>query len=133
MQLQPGTSSDKAIDALYAFTDCEVSISPNCCVICDSKPQFLTVSELLRYSVNHTRDILRRELELRLAERREDIFFASLERIFITERMYKQRDVEQAEKMEMVLERLRVLFEPWLPRLCARLPTKTCCVCGRYV
>ncbi len=117
VQLQPGTSSDKAIDALYAFTDCEVSISPNCCVICDSKPQFLTVSELLRYSVNHTRDILRRELELRLAERREDIFFASLERIFITERMYKQRDVEQAEKMEMVLERLRVLFEPWLPRL----------------
>lgn len=133
MQLQPGTSSDKAIDALYAFTDCEVSISPNCCVICDSKPQFLTVSELLRYSVNHTRDILRRELELRLAERREDIFFASLERIFITERMYKQRDVEQAEKMEWCLSASACSLSRGCPVFCARLPTKTCCVCGRYV
>lgn len=117
VQLQPGTSSDKAIDALYAFTDCEVSISPNCCVICDHKPRFMSVSELLRYSVDHTRELLRRELEIRLDERREDIFFASLERLFISERMYKHPEVEQALEMEAVLARLRLLFEPWLPRL----------------
>lgn len=116
VQLQPGTSSDKAIDALYAFTDCEVSISPNCCVICDNKPQFMTVSQLLRHSVEHTRNLLRRELEIRIIERAEDIFFASLERIFISERMYKERQVEDAEAMEHVLARLRKLFEPFLPR-----------------
>lgn len=117
VQLQPGTSSDKAIDALYAFTDCEVSISPNCCVICDHKPRFMNVSELLQYSVDHTRELLRKELEIRLQERGEDIFFASLERIFISERMYKHPDVEQAQEMEDVINRLRLLFEPWLPKL----------------
>ena len=117
VQLQPGTSSDKAIDALYAFTDCEVSISPNCCVICDHRPRFMTVSELLAHSAEHTRDLLRHELEIKLDERREDIFFASLERIFISERMYKHPDVEQALEMQGVLNRLRLLFDPWLPKL----------------
>lgn len=117
VQLQPGTSSDKAIDALYAFTDCEISISPNCCVICDHRPCFMTVSELLAHSAEHTRDLLRQELEIKLNERREDIFFASLERIFISERMYKHPGVEQAPEMESVLLNLRALFEPWLPKL----------------
>ena len=117
VQLQPGTSSDKAIDALYAFTDCEVSISPNCCVICDHRPRFMTVSELLAHSAEHTRDLLRHELEIKLDERREDIFFASLERIFISERMYKHPDVEQALEMQGVLNRLRLLLDPWLPKL----------------
>lgn len=117
VQLQPGTSSDKAIDALYAFTDCEVSISPNCCVICDGKPRFMTVSELLAYSVEHTRDLLRRELEIRIGERREAIFFATLERIFISERMYKEKEVETAAEMALVSQRLRSLFEPWTKNL----------------
>lgn len=114
VHLQPGTSGDKAIDALYAFTDCEVSISPNCCVIMDDKPRFLTVSELLRYSVDHTRGLLRKELEIRLGEARETRLFASLEKIFIEERMYKDAEIEKAPSMEEALARLEVLFEPWM-------------------
>ena len=87
VHLQPGTSSDKAIDALYAFTDCEVSISPNCCVISDNKPVFLGVSDVLRHSVDTTLAILRNELEIRLGELREQLLFASLERIFIEQRI----------------------------------------------
>ncbi|MDE7160196.1 MAG: DNA gyrase/topoisomerase IV subunit A [Muribaculaceae bacterium] len=115
VHLQPGTSGDKAIDALYAFTDCEVSISPNCCVIRDDKPRFLTVSELLRYSVDHTRDLLRRELEIRLGEARETRLFASLEKIFIEERMYKDSEIENAPTMDAAVARLETLFLPWIP------------------
>lgn len=80
VHLQPGTSSDKAIDALYAFSDCEVSISPNCCVICDQKPHFLKVGDVLRYSVEHTRKVLRAELQIQLDEALEEQMFVSLEK-----------------------------------------------------
>lgn len=117
VHLLPGTSSDKTIDALYAFTDCEVAISPNCCVICDNKPQFLTISELLRHSADRTRDLLRRELEIKLGEVREQLHFASLERIFIEERIYKDREFEQGENLEAVLDYLYKRFEPFTPQL----------------
>ena len=113
VHLIPGTSSDKAIDALYAFTDCEVSISPNCCVIRDKKPHFLTVSELLRFSVDHTRSLLLRELEIRLTETRENQLFASLEKLFIEKRMYKDREIEQAPDMQSALHRLDALIQPY--------------------
>lgn len=103
VHLQPGTSSDMAIDALYAFTDCEVSISPNCCVICDNKPHFLSVSDLLRFSAGRTRELLRRELEIRLGELQETRLFASLEKIFIEERIYKDLEVEQAADMDIAV------------------------------
>lgn len=117
VHLAPGTSSDKAIDALYAFTDCEVSISPNCCVIRDNKPEFLTVSELLKHSVDHTREMLSRELEIKLGETRESQLFASLEKIFIEQRMYKDRQIELAPDMESAIARLDELFEPFKPDL----------------
>lgn len=115
VHLQPGTSSDKAIDALYAFTDCEISISPNCCVIVDKKPRFMKVSDLLRYSVGQTRDLLRRELEIKLSERQENRLFCTLEKIFIEERMYKDRQIEQASSMEIALRRVDLLMEPFKP------------------
>ena len=87
VHLAPGVSSDKTIDALYAFTDCEVSISPNCCVIDDQKPHFLTVSDVLKKSVDNTLSLLRQELEIRKDEIQESLHFASLEKIFIEERL----------------------------------------------
>lgn len=116
VHLIPGTSSDKAIDALYAFTDCEVSISPICCVIRDKKPEFLTVTELVRDSVGRTREILRRELELALSEAMESQLFASLEKIFIEERIYKDRQIEQAIDMEKAIRRVDELLEPFKSR-----------------
>lgn len=113
VHLQPGTSSDKAIDALYAFTDCEVSISPNCCVICDSKPHFLSVSDLLKFSVEHTQEMLRQELEIKAGEARESRLFASLEKIFIEERMYKDREAEEAPHMEAAIAHLDKRFGPF--------------------
>ena len=115
VHLLPGSSSDKTIDALYAFTDCEVSISPNCCVIRDNKPEFLSVTELMQDSVNRTREALRRELEIALGETRETRLFASLERLFIEERMYKDKQVEEAPDMESAIRRLDTLFDPWKP------------------
>ena len=103
VHLLPGTSSDKAIDALYAFTDCELSISPNCCVIADNKPQFLGVSQVLRHSVDTTKDILRRELEIKRGEIEESLHFASLERIFIEERIYKDKEYEEGASVDAVL------------------------------
>ena len=123
VHLLPGVSSDKAIDALYAFTDCEVSISPNCCVISDDRPHFLSVSDLLRHSVQDTRRMLLRELEIKLEETREVQLFASLEKIFIEERMYKDRHIEEAPHMEGALERLDTLFEPHKPNLYRPLTT----------
>jgi topoisomerase-4 subunit A len=117
VHLQPGTSSDKAIDALYAFTDCEVAISPNCCVIEDRKPKFLTVSDLLRHSAERTRDLLRRELEIKLSEVLEQLNFASLERIFIEERIYKDKEFEQGETMEAVIAHVHKRLIPFLPKL----------------
>lgn len=115
VHLIPGTSSDKAIDALYAFTDCEVSISPNCCVIRDNRPEFLTVSDLLRFSVDHTQEMLRQELDIKLGETREQQLFASLEKIFIQQRMYKDQQVENSDSMEKAIRRLDVLFDPYKP------------------
>lgn len=115
VHLAPGTSSDKAIDALYAFTECEVRISPICCVIVDKKPHFLTVSELLRFSVEHTRNLLLQELRIKLDETRESILFASLEKIFIEERMYKDAKLEQAADMDAAVDRIDELMEPWKP------------------
>src|SRR5574344_2698613 len=86
VHLMPGTSSDKTIDALYAFTDCEISISPNCCVIDERMPKFLTVSDVLKKSVDYTKYLIRRELEIRRDELLEQLHFASLEKIFIEER-----------------------------------------------
>lgn len=115
VQLIPGTSSDKAIDALYAFTDCEVSISPICCVINDRKPEFTTVSQLLRHSVERTRRLLMEEIAIKLGETREARMFASLEKIFIEERMYKDREVEEAADMDAALAHLDMRFEPFKP------------------
>ena len=113
VHLLPGTSSDKAIDALYAFTDCEVSISPNCCVIWDDKPRFLTVSDVLRYSVDHTQEMLRQELDIRLGEAQEARMLLSLEKIFIEQRMYKDKQVEDASHMDAAIERVDVLLQPF--------------------
>ena len=115
VNLAPQTSSDKAIDALYAFTDCEISISPNCCVIRDKKPEFLTVSDLLRYSVDHTQEMLRQELDIKLGETREQQLSLSLEKIFIEERMYKDEKIEGAPDMESAIARLDSLFDPFKP------------------
>ena len=113
VHLIPGTSSDKAIDALYAFTDCEVSISPNCCVIVDRKPQFLSVSQLLKYSVDRTRELLGKELEIKLNETKESRMALSLEKTFITQRMYKDAEVEGAENMNEAIIHLDKRFEPF--------------------
>ncbi|MDE6086412.1 MAG: DNA gyrase/topoisomerase IV subunit A [Muribaculaceae bacterium] len=111
VNLQPGTSSDMAIDGLYAFTDCEVSVSPNCCVISDKKPVFLGVSDVLRHSVDRTRELLHRELEIQLGEVKDLLHFASLERIFIENRIYKDQDFENGETMEKVIEHVRNRIE----------------------
>ena len=116
MHLTPGTSSDKTIDALYAFTDCEVSISPNCCVIDERKPHFLTVSDVLRKSVDNTRDLLRRELEIHRDEVRESLHFASLEKIFIEERIYKDKEFEQARDMDAACEHIDLRLTPYYPQ-----------------
>ena len=116
VHLQPGTSSDKAIDALYAFSDCEISISPNCCVIKDEKPQFLTVSDLLRFSVDNTKEILRKDLEVAKAETLESLLFASLEKIFIEERIYKDREFEQAKDEDTVVAHVDHRLEPFKPK-----------------
>ena len=115
VHLTPGTSSDKAIDALYAFTDCEVSISPNCCVIEDKKPRFLTVSQVLKASVDHTRELLRRELEIRRDELMESLHFASLEKIFIEERIYKDKAFENAKDMEAACAHIDERLTPYYP------------------
>ena len=123
VQLQPGTSSDIAIDALYAFTDCEISISPNCCVIMDEKPQFLTVSDVLRYSVERTKDILRRELEIKRNETMETLHSVSLEKIFIEERIYKDRQFEQARDQETAIAHVDKRLEPFKPQFYREVTT----------
>lgn len=102
LELAPGTSPDLTIDALYAFTDCEVSISPNCCVIIDNKPRFLGVSEILKISTFRTKELLRQELEIKKGELEEKWHLASLEKIFIEKRIY--RDIEECETWEDVLQ-----------------------------
>ncbi|MDO4948801.1 MAG: DNA gyrase/topoisomerase IV subunit A [Bacteroidales bacterium] len=116
VHLQPGASSDKTLDALYAFTDCEVNISPNCCVIYDNKPHFLTVSDVLRKSVDNTLTLLQRELEIQKSELLETLHFASLEKIFIEERIYKDREFEEAKTVEMACAHIDERLQPFYPR-----------------
>lgn len=115
VHLIPGTSSDKAIDALYAFTDCEISISPNCCVICDSKPHFLTVSDVLRRSVDNTVRLLGEELSIQKHELEETLHFASLEKIFIEERIYKDKAFEDSTSMDIAVAHIDKRIEPFKP------------------
>ena len=116
VQLTPGVSSDKTIDALYAFTDCEISISPNCCVIDDKMPKFLTVSDVLRISVDNTKDLIRKELEIRRGELLEALHFASLEKIFIEERIYKGKEFENAKTMDAACEYVDERLTPFYPQ-----------------
>ena len=117
VHLSPGVSSDKTIDALYAFTDCEINISPNCCVIEDNKPQFLTVSDVLRHSVDSTMGLLRKELEIRKHELLEQLHFCSLEKIFIEERIYKDKKFEQAPTMDAACEHIDDRLTPYYPQM----------------
>ncbi|WDZ99357.1 DNA gyrase/topoisomerase IV subunit A [Mucilaginibacter sp. SJ] len=116
IHLAPGISPDVTIDALYAFTDCEVSISPNTCVIQDDKPRFMSVNDMLTESTFFTKDLLKQELEIRLKDLMEKIFFSSLLKIFIQEGMYKNPDYENSGNFEVVLEVLNRLFEPFFPQ-----------------
>ena len=111
IQLAPGISPDVTIDALYAFTDCEVSISPNACVIIEDKPHFMGVGEILRVSTNQTVDLLRQELEIRKGELMEKVLFSSLEKIFIENRIY--RDIEECETFELVIQTVDKGLEPY--------------------
>ena len=113
LHLTPGTSSDKTIDALYAFTDCEINISPNCCVIRDNKPEFLTISDVLRNSAEHTKALLKLELEIRKHELEEQLFYNSLERIFIEDRIYKERKFETAKDIDEVVSFVDSKLEPY--------------------
>ena len=113
VHLAPGASSDKTIDALYAFTGCEASISPNCCVIHDKKPRFIGVSELLRISTDHTKELLKLELEIQRDELLEQLFFVSLEKIFIENRIYKDREFEESETQDAVIKHIDSRLEPF--------------------
>ena len=116
VHLAPGVSSDKTLDALYAFTDCEVSISPNCCVIDEKKPHFLNISAVLKKSTDNTLALLRKELEIRKGELMENLHFASLEKIFIEERIYKDKKFEQAENMDAACEHIDERLTPYYPQ-----------------
>jgi len=113
VHLAAGVSSDKTIDALYAFSDCETSISPNCCIIEDNKPYFLNISTVLRHSTDQTLSLLRTELEIQKAEQEEEMFYASLERIFIEERIYKDKEFEEAANMDNAVEHIDKRLKPF--------------------
>jgi len=111
IHLLPGVSPDMTIDALYALTDCEYSISPNTCVIVDDKPSFMGVSSILKHSADRTVELLKTELEIRLAELHEDWHMSSLEKIFIEERIY--RDIEESETWEAVINDIDKGLKPF--------------------
>jgi topoisomerase-4 subunit A len=115
IHLPSGVSPDKTIDALYAFTDCELSVSPLCCVIDDNKPVFISVHEILKRSTDHTVYLLKRELEIELEELHEQWHFASLERIFIENRIY--HDIEEEETWEGVLKAIDKGLQPHIQHL----------------
>ncbi|CAH0239460.1 DNA gyrase subunit A [Pedobacter sp. Bi27] len=117
VHLAPGISPDVTIDALYAFTACEVSISPNTCIIQGDKPLFLSVNDILIENTKHTKNLLKRELEIRLHELQEKIFFSSLLKIFIQEGMYKNPEYENSTNFDTVVEVLHILFDPFKPSL----------------
>ena len=110
IHLQSGQSPEIAMDALYAFTDCEISISPNACVIVEDKPQFMAVNDILKYNTQQTLDLLKKELEIRRSELMEKILFSSLEKIFIENRIY--RDIEEAKTWEDVIARIDKGLKP---------------------
>ncbi len=116
VDLAPGISPDITIDALYAFTDCEISISPNACVISGQKPQFPGVSELLRISADNTRELLKRELEIKLAELNQKWHYTSLEKIFFEEKIYKELE-KKHETWEKVLAAIDKAFDPFKKQL----------------
>ena len=113
IHLAPGVSPDVTIDALYAFTECEVSLSPNACVIVEDKPMFLSVNEILRIATQNTIKLLKRELEIRIAELKEKLLFSSLEKIFIENRVY--RDIEECETFEAVIRTIDAGLQPYKP------------------
>ena len=116
VELAPGISPDITIDALYAFTDCEISISPNACVIVDNKPQFLGVQELLKISVDRTKDLLKRELEIKLGELEDKWHYTSLEKIFFEEKIYKELE-KKYETWDKVIEAIDKAFGPFKKKL----------------
>ena len=116
VELAPGISPDITIDALYAFTDCEVSISPNACVIVDQKPQFLSVHELLKIATDHTKDLLKKELEIKLNELQEKLHYTSLEKIFFEEKIYKELE-KKHETWEKVIAAIDKAFDPFKKQL----------------
>ncbi len=124
VQLAPGSSSDKAIDALYAFTDCEINISPNCCVVENKKPIFTTVSNLLRLSTENTKQLLLRELQIEKAELEEKYFYTSLEKIFIENRIYKEEGYENALDKEKLVAFVDKALAPWKPKLIREVRTE---------
>jgi len=117
VHLAAGVSSDKTIDALYAFTDCEISVSPNACVIENDKPLFLRVTDILKRNTSQTVSLLKLELEIKKAELQESLHFASLEKIFIEERIYKDRAFEQSENMDQAVAHVDQRLDPWKPKL----------------
>ena len=112
IQLQPGIDPNVTIDALYAFTDCETSVSPNACVVVDDRPRFMNVNEILRICTQNTKDLLKQELEIKRADLQEKIFFSSLLKIFIQEGMYKNPKYENAEDDDVSFSVLNELFAP---------------------
>jgi topoisomerase IV subunit A len=116
VDLAPGISPDITIDALYAFTDCEVSISPNACVIVDNKPQFLTVTDLLKYSAEQTKELLKKELEIKLGELQEKWHYTSLEKIFFEEQIYKELE-KKHETWDKVIVAIDKAFVPFKKQL----------------
>ena len=112
VHLPSTVSADEAMPALYAFTDCEVSLAPNACVIKDNHPQFLSVNDLIKSSADQTRELLRQELEIRLGELQEKWHFASLEKIFIEKRIY--RDIEKEETWEGVISAVDKGLKPYV-------------------
>lgn len=124
VQLAPGSSSDKAIDALYAFTDCEINVSPNCCVIENKKPIFTNVSNLLRLSTENTKSLLKWELEIEKAELEERYFYTSLEKIFIENRIYKESGYETAPNKEKLIAFVDKALTLWKPQLIREVKTE---------
>lgn len=117
VHLAPGISSDKTIDALYAFTDCEVSLSPNSCIIENDKPLFIGVREILKRSADSTLQLLKLELEIKKSELEEAWHYSSLEKIFIEERIYKDKKFEDSENMDQAIDHIDMRLEPWKPLL----------------
>ena len=117
IHLVPGMSSDKTIDALFAFTDCEVSISPNSCIIEHDKPKFIGISEILKINADQTVALLKLELEIRRGELEEAWHFSSLEKIFIEERIYKDKQFEDSANMDEAVDHIDMRLTPWKPKL----------------